>query len=183
VAVSDYLVGFYCPSSKYLFYYKKSEFLSATLTNPITKSLNGYPNTAAQHKGISCCVVTASLGDYSHFTLGTLSGSTVNSVHYYVRGYTPLFFAFNQGFFVDVVKYSSSTYWMIGILNSTYTTVNIKSRASPSGLAVRDITTNSLSRLYYTVLDSSTGGYKLYKEDADLSFKTSNENTVSVGLN
>ena len=149
VGVNGDLVGFYCPSKKYLFYYKKTDFLSNNLSNGLTKDISYYSNTATQHRGISWWIVTASFSSSAHFTLGTYSGGIISSVHYYIRGFSPVDLAFNGGLFVDVSVYGSTYYWMVGLLNTpSYTTVNYITRGNPKGIAIRDLVPNSTGVLY-----------------------------------
>jgi hypothetical protein len=121
---------------------------------------------------------------YAHFTLGTLSNNAISSTHYYIRGFTPQNLAFNGGVFVDVALYGSSYYWLVGLLNTpSYTTVNYIIRSNPSGIAIRDNVANTNAVLYYTLYDSTTTGYVLYKENIDLKFNYTNQVKASINKN
>jgi hypothetical protein len=185
VAVSNDLVGFYCASNKLLFYHKKSNFESNDLSTIVKKDVSAY-SSATSHSGNRNMIITATLGEFSHFTVAYLNGANIDSTHYYIRGYSPINFAFGDDIFVDVTKSTSSGVikWMIGILNdSSYRTVYLLDRAIPSGIALRDVTPKSKARIYYTLADPATLGYILYKEDSDLQFNLSNKSQASVGKN
>ena len=73
---------------------------------------------------------------------------------------------------------------MVGLFNTpTYTTVNYIIRSNPSGIAIRDSVPNSTAVLYYTLYDSTTTGYILYKENIDLKFNYSNQVKTSINKN
>jgi len=185
VAVSNDLVGFYCAANKLLFYHKRANFLANDLSTISKKDVSVY-TSATSHRGNKNLIVTATLGDLSHFTVAYLNGAAIDSTHYYIRGFSPINFAFGDDIFVDVTKSisSGSIRWMIGILNdSNYRTVYLLDRAIPSGIALRDITPKTNARIYYTLADSTTNGFLLYKEDSDLQFNLSNQAKNSVGKN
>ena len=185
VAVSSDLVGFYCASNKLLFYHKKSNFENNDLSTISRKDVSAY-SSATSHRGNRNLIITATLGDLSHFTVAYLNGGNIDSTHYYIRGYSPINFAFSDDIFINVAKTitSGTIRWMIGILNdSSYRTVYLLDRAIPSGIAIRDVTPRTKARIYYTMADTASSGFILYKEDSDLQFNLSNKSQASVGKN
>mmetsp|Transcript_21954 Transcript_21954/g.24391 ORF Transcript_21954/g.24391 Transcript_21954/m.24391 type:complete len:257 (+) Transcript_21954:450-1220(+) len=73
--------------------------------------------------------------------------------------------------------------WMIGLLKEDYNTLRLITRDEPSGVSMRELSTESTAYLYYTFYDSSSEGYRLYKEVTDLSFSTSGQTYESIGKN
>ena len=72
---------------------------------------------------------------------------------------------------------------MVGLLSDTRPYLRAKTREEPTGLSVRGLVQNSTARLYYTMYNSASGGFVLYKEDVDLVFTVTNESSESVGVN
>ena len=193
VAVSNDLVGFYCPSDNFLHYIKKNDFLSGNLTNVLTSHLDDDSyGLASEHRGVSDFIVTTGFGRRSHFTLARLNSSEPTGIeahHWYIgsRGrarYTPDFFSFDQEMYLQVAHNSYGTYWFVGKLDvSRYRRVHFNVRSEPNGLALRDYNVGSSAKAYYTIYNRAINGYVLHSEEIDLTFSTSNLKTQSSGQN
>lgn len=187
IAVSDDLVGFYCPTQKLLFYNLRSEW---DVNNPQTvqyKDISGTSN-AYLHKGSPNFIITAGLESTNQFTVGRFVGGKIRSYNYWVIGYNPELFTFNidSNILVQVAssQFSSSyVYWMIGkIADSSYKTVYLRRKDKPQGMALRSLS-SSTARLYYTKADtnpSNPNSFILYKEDVKLNWDLSNESYIGI---
>lgn len=186
VAVSNDLVGFYCATNEYLYYFKKSEFLAGNLSGIKIKDITG-TDPAKNHRGEGDLIVTGSLGRYAHFSVGSIENSAISAVNYYISYYLPNNFAFGTRLFVDVVNhinFQSSYYWFVGILNDeNYRRVYSIQRDPPSGIAMRDLVFNKTAALFYTTYISVSKGYSLTREEIDLSFIVSNQKMINIGNN
>lgn len=185
VAVSDDLVGFWCENKRYLYFHKKSDFLAGTLSNIHVADLSSSYTKAKSFRGSGDFIVATAFGTYSHFNVAKLDGNAYSVKNWFINGYNPITFAFGDYFFVNVAERQGTgeKRWMVGLLSETYRTVWLKTREEPNGLFVRELTINSTARIYYTMYNSVSQGYLLYKEDANLNFTTSNEASGSIGVN
>jgi len=73
--------------------------------------------------------------------------------------------------------------WIIGVLTDGYSTLHLITRNEPNGVAMKELSSNSTARLYYTLYDSSISGYHLYKEDVNLRFNVTNQKFETAGKN
>jgi hypothetical protein len=185
VAVSNDLVGFWCENEGYLFFHKKDDFLSGTLSNIYVATLNSSYTNAKSFKGNGDFIVASAFGTFSHFNVAKLNGNTITVNNWYINGYDPIDFYIGDYFFVDITERQSNGQkrWMVGLLSDTHRTVWLKTREVPSGLSVRELVQNNTARLYYTMYNTASGGFVLYKEDVDLQFTVTNESSESVGIN
>ena len=105
--------------------------------------------------------------------------------HWNSKNIFPLNFAFDGRFFINIGSYQIAdfTFWIVGLLHHTQVQVISKVKAAPSGLALREIVTNTKANLYYTEYSQSSYSYDLIKEETNLQFITSNTVSVNIGQN
>lgn len=173
----------------YLFYYLKNDFENNSLEHPLIKDIssNSY-GKANSHRGSSKYIVTDGLASFSHFTVAFKNqseSSDITSIHYYIPGFYPEKFAFNDKIMIDIVSSSSAYYWMIGLLHDrSYNTVYYIRRSLPNAIAIRDYVSNRTAAVYYSTTDSySNSGYILVREIADLKYDISETVKASLGNN
>jgi hypothetical protein len=185
VAVSNDLVGFWCENERYLFFHKKDDFLSGTLSNIKVATLESNYTTAKSFKGNGDFIVASAFNANSHFNVAKLDGNYISVSNWYIIGTNPIDFFIGDYFFVDITEGPShgQIRWMVGLISDTYSSVYHKTREEPSGLSVRELVQKSTARLYYTMYNTASGGFVLYKEDVDLQFTVTNESSQSVGIN
>lgn len=141
--------------------------------------------SAKVHQGKGDYLITSTLGYKSAWCQATIQDNSILVQHWSIRLITPLNFAFDGRFFINIgeSQITDSTYWIIGLLHHENVSAIVRFKSEPNGIALRETEENYKANLYYSEYSQSSLTHYLYRERITIDFNSEGRLTTSIGLN